>query len=209
MSKKATNTNTNTNGNAKAEESVKPTLGFIRPLTAKAVADGWTLCLNERGCISPLGERQISAFLASADKDAKAEKESAKAVDAELRKICAKAYDLPHLLADGWKIGTKLNFRLCRALKLFGPSAHSLVSRIDSVRDKMREYRATVKLATANLLEATKDGKSQKKVLQVYTEAVKAMEAYEPTFKEEEKKYKKVARDAVAVLSNMADLRGC
>lgn len=73
-------------------DTQRATLIIVRPTTAKAIADGWTLAIQDRKGQTLLGEMQLAAFLAGKDKGEKGEKESAKSVVdecARLRLGCA------------------------------------------------------------------------------------------------------------------------
>ncbi len=188
-------------------DSQRATLIIVRPTTAKAIADGWTLAIQDRKGVSLLGEMQLAAFLAGKDKDDKGEKESAKAVADELRKIAAKVKDLPHLLSAGWEVCQSTGFRPCRLLALCGPGAKAKCAEIDAAREKMNGLKAELKAAQAAFIEATMEGKRADKLRSRMTDAASMIKGYEEEYGRISSEYKVTARAAVAVIASMADLR--
>lgn len=188
-------------------DSQRATLIIVRPTTAKAIADGWTLAIQDRNGQTLLGELQLAAFLAGKDKDEKGEKESAKAVADELRKIAAKVKDLPHLLAAGWEACQNTGFRPCRLLALCGPGAKAKCAAVDSAREKMGGLRTELKTAQSAFIEATMKGHKTDKLRVAMTAAAKAVTDYEEEYNRICADYKITARKAVAVIASMADLR--
>lgn len=192
---------------ARPNDGQRATLILIRPTTAKAIADGWTLALQDRNGISLLGETQLAAFLVGKDKTDKGEKEARNAVSDELRKIAAKVCDLPHLLAAGWEVCANVGFRPCRLLALCGPGAKAKCADIDAAREKMNGLRTELKAAQKAFIEATMEGKKTDKLRKRMTDAASMIKAYEHDYEAVCADYKETARAAVAVIANMADLR--
>jgi hypothetical protein len=150
---------------------------------------------------------QLAAFLAGKDKTDKGEKESAKAVCDELRKIAAKVKDLPHLLAAGWDICANVGFRPCRLLALCGPGAKAKCADVDLAREKMGGLKSALKAAQSAFIEATMAGKKTDKLRAEMTAAAKDMKDYEDEYNRICADYKVTARAAVAVIASMTDLR--
>ena len=192
---------------ARPNDTQRATLILIRPTTANAIADGWTLAIQDRKGISLLGEMQLAAFLAGKDKTEKGEKDAGKAVADELRKIAAKVKDLPHLLAAGWEVCASVGFRPCRLLALCGPGAKAKCADIDSAREKMGGLKSALKSAQSAFIEATMKGHKTDKLRAAMTAAAKAITDYEDEYNRICAGYKITARQAVAVIASMVDLR--
>lgn len=195
-------------------DTQRATLILIRPTTAKAIADGWTLALEDRNGRTLFGEMQLEAFLRGAggasvrsELGEKDEKEAAKVVADDIRKVTARVKDLPHLLAAGWEICANVGFRPCRLLALCGAGAKAKCADIDSAREKMGGLKSALKTAQSAFIEATMAGKKTDKLRSEMTNAAKAIKDYEEEYSRIEKDYKKTARAAVAVIASMADLR--
>lgn len=199
---------------ARPNDGQRATLILVRPTTAKAIADGWTLALQDRNGVSLLGEIQLAAFLrgvggaaVKSDIGEKDEKEARKAVSDELRKIASKVCDLPHLLAAGWEVCASVGFRPCRLLALCGPGAKAKCSEIDAAREKMNGLRTELKAAQKAFIEATMEGKKTDKLRRRMTDAASMIKAYEHDYEAVCAAYKVTARAAVAVIASMTDLR--
>lgn len=199
MNKENETTNTTNTATAKGQ---KPTLVLIRPIAAKSIADGYTLALQTRKGLSLIGEEQLGAFLAAEKKD------GWKAEATPLAKATAKVADFPHLLAAAWELCVKHNFRPCRAIRLYGAGAAAKCADIDRARERRSELSQAVKAATVAMVEAiAKTGKVSPKIAKTLADAQRALAEYSPTFKKVESEYKAAARAAVALLTNIADMR--
>lgn len=195
----------------KAEKQVKPTLSIVRPINGKGLVDGWTLALNTRHGINPLGEDAIAKFLALPPEKRTAEAERAILKEARnnpLVKATRQITDIPHLIATAFELCVKFEYRPARIVRLFGEGARKLCADIDAIRAKSAGLRKLATEATAKMLESAKSGKVDKRTARAFADATAKAETYDKeTRKPAERKYKADALAALALVSSMADFR--
>ena len=188
-------------------DTQRATVVLVRPIAAKAIADGWAIALQTRQGMSLIGEMQLSAFLGSEKRDGKAEEKARTCVAENVRKIAHKVKDLPHLLAAAWTLCQETGYRPCRTLALCGAGAAEMIAEIDSVRKKKGVLAQALKAATEAYISASIKNEQCDTLRAKMTAAAKAVSDYANTAKTAESKYRDTARRCVALLACMSDLR--
>lgn len=189
----------------------KPTLAIIRPVNGRGLIDGWTLALNTRHGINPLGEDAVAAFLAL-DKSKRTQAAEARIIKdsrgTPLAKATRQISDLPHLLAVGYELCVKHEFRPARAIRLFGDGARRMCKGIDAIRAKSAVLRKEATALAAKMIEGAKKGKVDSRVARAFQDATANSERYErETRKPAEATYRKNALAVLALFTSMADMR--
>ena len=194
-----------------SKKTNKPTLAIIRPINGRGLIDGWTLALNTRHGINPLGEDSVAAFLAL-DKGKRTQAAEARIIKdsraTPLAKATRQITDLPHLLAIGYDLCVKHEFRPARAIRLFGNGACRMCKGIDAIRAKSATLRKESAVLAAKMIEGAKKGKVDSRVARAFQEATANSERYErETRKPAEATYRKNALAVLALFTSMADMR--